>query len=549
MYIPSSLESPAAGDLTGAGPLAPLPVGQQYVTSPKVMEIDEPDTEKRIALGWLGLIVACGLVLRLLMFALGPAAADERAVTDDTPLHMQLAASLVTDQSFAYDPQRPVTGAGESPGAREQLIELRRSAGQLEAPLGGAADGLQPEVWHLPGYPVLLGLMDALGGPTAWLLVLQCALAALASALVFGIMKQTLDKYTPALIAAALVALHPALIITPLSLSDDALFITLLLTGVWGASKRTTPMAVLAGAAISCAVLVRPISIFVGPAIALWMILGDRRASTLGCAMTVMVMSLAGPAMWLGRNIMIDLGPRLSAAATVHAANTANRVEARAAGVEAPEGDALPGVMATGQGDLLAAINRSTFHTLRNNPVELGQVMSLSAWHLLTDHRVEDLYRVMGLTYRPGGVADALATGRVIMPPPTAEDKAVEYLSLGWMIVNGLVMLGALLGLATMTARRQGSLLLLVFAALAYLSFLASGAGVAAWQPVALVFAAMACGALFARAPRPLRLKLKKDKKPRKSKKHKRDDTVFDLDDEHPEADPAARDGLAARPI
>jgi len=458
----------------------------------------------------------------------------------------------VTDQSFAYDPQRPTTEAGALagtlPGAREQLIELRRSAGQLEAPVGGVADGLQPEVWHLPGYSVLLGLIDAVGGPTTWLLVLQCALAALASVLVFGIMKQTLDKYTPALIAAALVALHPALVISPLSLSDDALFIVLLLTGAWGASKRTTPMAVLAGAAISCAVLVRPISIFVGPALALWMVLGDRKANTLGLAMTVLVMSLAGPAMWIGRNIMIDFGPRLSAAGVVHAAQTATRVDARATGAEAPDIDRLPGVLVSGQGDLMAAMNRSTFHSLRQNPVELGQVMSLSAWHLLTDHRVEDLYRVMGLTYRPGGVADAFATGEVIMPPPAAEDKAVGYLSLGWMIFNGVLMLGALLGLATMTARRQGSLLLLVFAGLAYVSFHASGAGVAAWQPVALVFAAMACGALFARAPRPLKLK-KKEKKPKKNRKQKRDDTVFDLDEEYAEADSSARDGLAARPI
>ncbi len=542
MYISNSLESPAA-DLTSAGPLAPLPTGHQYVTSPKVMEINEPDTERRIALGWLGLIVACGLVLRLLMFALGPASAAERAVTDTTPLHMQLAASLVTEQAFAYDPQRPIT----TPGAREQLIELRRSAGQLESSIGGAADGLQPEVWHLPGYALLLGLVDAAGGPTSWLLLGQCALAALASVLVFGIMKQTLDKYTPALIAAALVALHPALVISPLSLSDDVLFITLLLLGVWGAAKRTTPMALLAGAAIGCAVLVRPISIFVGPALALWMILGDRRANTLGYAMTFLVMSLAGPAMWMGRNIMIDFGPRLSAASSVQLATTATKVDARAAGLELPAADGLPGVLVTGSGDLLQAMDRSSFAALKQSPAPLGEVLSLSAWHLMTDHRVAELYRVMGLTYHAGGVADAFATGKVIMPPAAKGEPAERYIALGWLIFNGLILLGTLLGLATMAGRRQGTLLLLVFTGLAYGSWLASGAGVAAWQPVAVVFAAMACGALFARSPRPL--KLKKEKKPKKNKKQKRDDTVFDLDDEHIEADPAAREGLASRPI
>lgn len=537
MHIPSSLESPAT-ELPSAGPLLVEP--RNYVTSPKVMEIAEPDTERRVALGWLGLIVAAALVLRLLLFALGPAAAAERAATDSSPITGQLAASLVTEQAFAYDPQRPVS----EPGAREQLINLRAAAGQLEAGVGG----LQPEVFHLPGYAMLMGLVDAAGGTTAWLLLLQCALAAACSALIYGIVRQATGKHLPGLVAAAIVALHPALVIAPLSICDDILFIFMVLLGAWAAVKQTTPMAVLAGVAIGCAVLIRPISIFVGPAVALWMILGQRKDGTFGFAITVAVMSLAIPALWVGRNIMIEFGPRLSAAPSARLAQTGAAVDALASGHHHRAGhDALMGTMLTGAGDVLDAMDTSSRRALSDHPLAFGSLLSHNAWHLMTDHRADRLYRVMGLTYPRGGAADALTTGRVTTAAHNQRDPASNYLALGWMGLNALLLIGTALGVALMAARRQGAMLLLIVPALVYLSYLAGGAGVHAWQPVALVFAAMACGSVLARGPK--RLKLKKDKKPKKSRKQKRNDTVFDLDEEHTETDLATRGGLASRPI
>ncbi len=539
MYLHNQLESPAA-DLTGSGfgGLSP-----SYVTSPKVLELAEPNTAFRIAMGWLALVVASAVVLRLLMFALGPAAVAERALTDDAPLRAHLASQLLNVQTFGYDAADP---AATSPGMRQSVINLRSSAGQLEAPQGA----LQPEVYEVPGYAIMLGLVDAAGGPTAWLLVIQCALSAVSAALVYGIVFNLLRKPVPALVAAAIVAAHPALVVAPLSLSDDVLFVTLLLLGLYGASRHTTPMAIVGGLALSAAVLVRPISIFVGPAIGLWMVLGDRKASTLGCAMTVAVMSVAGPAMWMARNHMVGFGTRLSSAPTAALAQTAAKVEASALGLPAPEGDTLPAMFLNGQqgDDVLASIHDTSLHTLKEHPLELGAVMSKTAMHLLTDHRVDALYHAMGLTYTPGGVADAFRGDKVIMPPQSAEARSVGYLSTGWLVLNVVLLLWAMLGLATMAGRRQGQLLLLVAAGLVYLVFQATGYGVAMWQPVALVFAAMACGAVFARSPR--QFKVKKEKQPKKSRAEKRAEKVFDLEAEPAFVTPAdQRPGLASRPI
>lgn len=535
--MPPALESPSA-ELAPTGALGET--GTSYVTSPKVLELEEPDTAKRVALGWLGLIVAAGLVLRLLLFALGPAAGAERAMTDDSGLRAHLAGNLLTEQTFGYDAADTALTGG---GLRADTIELRSSVGQLEA----TVNGLQPEVFELPGYAIALGLVDAAGGPTAWLLILQCVLAAASAALVYGIIYNLLGKHGPGLVAAAIVAIHPALIIAPLSLTDDVLFSALLLVGLYGASRRTTPMAIIGGLALSAAVLVRPISIFVGPAIALWMVLGDRKASTLGCAVTVAAMSVAGPAMWMARNHMNGFGLRTSSAPAAALAQTAAQVSAEAAGIDAPARDTLPSSVLTG-GDVLSSLSSGSRQAILDHPEAFGIVMSRTALHLLTDHRVDALYGAMGLSYEGGGAADAFRTGEVIVPPPSPETRAIGGISAGWLAINALLVLGAVLGMATMAGRRQGALLLLVAAGLAYFTFLATGFGPAAWQPVALVFAAMACGAVFARSPK--RFKEPKVKKPKRSRKQKRQDQVFDMDSHLEDLKlPEEREGLAARPI
>jgi len=330
--LPPALESPSA-ELSPTGALGAA--GPSYVTSPKVLELAEPDTAKRVALGWLGLIVAAGLVLRMLLFALGPAAGAERAMTDDTGLRAHLASNLLAAQTFGYDAEDP---AMADAGLRGDTIAMRSAAGQLEQPV----HGLQPEIYELPGYAMALGLVDAAGGPTAWLLILQCVLAAACAALVYGVVYNLLGKHAPGLVAAAVVAVHPALVVAPLALTDDVLFAALLLLGVYGASRRTTPMAIVGGLALGAAVLVRPVSIFVGPAIALWMVVGDRKAGTVGCAMAFAALSVAGPAMWMARNSMNGFGLRTSSAPAAALAQTAAQVQAQAAGVDAPPRDALP---------------------------------------------------------------------------------------------------------------------------------------------------------------------------------------------------------------
>jgi 4-amino-4-deoxy-L-arabinose transferase-like glycosyltransferase len=170
-----------------------------------------------------------------------------------------------------------------------------------------------------PGYPLFLALCQTLFGErTLPARLAQAALGAACVVLVYRLVKSTWPEWhppdaagwTPALIAAALVAVEPYTVLTSAFLLSEALFLPLLLLGLWALASAWTgdpnrihlPSALGAGLAFGAAVLVKPSFALFPPLIGLaWLLVGRRRAAVLGtCALGLGVALAMAP--WWVRN-------------------------------------------------------------------------------------------------------------------------------------------------------------------------------------------------------------------------------------------------------
>jgi 4-amino-4-deoxy-L-arabinose transferase-like glycosyltransferase len=245
---------------------------------------------------WIGLITLLALVLRLTVVLV---AADLPIGLDDMFQYDMLARSIVSGNGYRW--------------YAEEDLELIRRYIDMEPPPGYDPRGIRTS-FRPPLYPAFLAAVYALFGTgTRRFLAARLVQAVLGAALapLTALLARRLgfEKRT-ALGSATIVALYPLLVIYPLALATENLYILLLLLSLWAvlrAGKEGRPRdAALAGALLGITALTRSVVTFFVPlAIAwIWFVAPSRRRGlTKGALLVGCFLLLTVP--WSVRNTLL----------------------------------------------------------------------------------------------------------------------------------------------------------------------------------------------------------------------------------------------------
>jgi hypothetical protein len=126
-------------------------------------------------------------------------------------------------------------------------------------------------------------------------------------------------------------------------------------------------------------------------------------------------------------------------------------------------------------------------------------VMQESALKFFTDHSMGGLYQQLGLTYAPTGLRDKLMQGGFskenlseIFSQPTG------IMALFWSGLNGLLLVGMILGTVMLLVRRHFSALLLLGGVMLYFTFATQTTGLERFRLPVLGVQALLVASIFA---------------------------------------------------
>lgn len=484
-------------DADAAAQPAPKPVA-----SPTRSVLDESQAF------FVTLIFFAAIALRLMFFALGPYGDGERAMYPDSYRYVELSETLVEQGAFARS--GPETGV-----VHEPLAQLRQELGQIES---ADTHGLRSEIMRTPGYPALLGATAWLGLGLNGLLIAQCLFGAVSVVLVYGIGRALLKRPVPALFAAAVVALHPADIAAPTAVLTETCFTLMVLLGLWSVADRETRgigSTTFGGLMIGLSVLVRPVSIMLGPAVALWMVVTDRRLKTFVLATLMVALSLAPGAAWMARNQSVGFGYRLSSIPYINTyfyGNAYMRITEQSgdwkqdwpATVDTLMDELRAERNLNPQGDVFDTMKTLGVEAIRDNPGLYGRVIKESMIKFFTDHSMGGLYQQLGLTYTPTGLRDKLMNGGFSWSNLSDTLKSpTGWLALAWVGFNGVLLLGMILGAVMLLVRGHWSALLLLGGVMFYFAFATQTTGLERFRlPVLGIQALLAASLFVPRFPR-----------------------------------------------
>jgi 4-amino-4-deoxy-L-arabinose transferase-like glycosyltransferase len=184
-------------------------------------------------------------------------------------------------------------------------------------PFNGPGVGFAPTAYYPPMYPALLSVLRWItlhtplpDGATAPVVVLNLVAAAASIVLVYAIARRLADERT-ALVAAALVAFWPNLILHSAVTLSETVFIAVLLFAIWLAvagSWRTLSLARLTaiGAVVGFATLVRPVALpLIGALFVGWLVAGVGWRAALVRTGLVTIACAAVIAPWMIRNAVV----------------------------------------------------------------------------------------------------------------------------------------------------------------------------------------------------------------------------------------------------
>ncbi len=512
-------------------------VGASGETAPQPIVAPERTVYDESQAFYVVLIFFAAIALRVMLFAVGPYGDSERAMYPDSYRYVELSEALVGQGEFGLSV--PETGV-----VHEPLHQLRVDLGQLE-PTG--ADGLRPEIMRTPGYPALLGVTAWLGLGMNGLLLLQCLFGAASVALVYGIGRALLKRPGPALFAAVVVAVHPADIAAPTAVLTETCFTFLVLLGLWSVADRETRgigSTTFGGLLIGLSVLVRPVSIMLGPAVALWMVVTDFRIKTFVLATLMVALSLAPGAAWMARNESVGFGYRLSSIPYINTyfyGNAYMRITEQGGDWKQD----WPATVDSLMGELRAEQNLNpdaeVFDTMKtmglgaiiDNPGLYGRVLKESVTKFFTDHSMGGLYQQLGLTYTPTGLRDKLMNGGFAWSNLAETLKnPTGWLALVWVGFNGLLLVGMVLGAVMLLVRGHWSALLLLGGVMLYFVFATQTTGLERFRLPVLGIQALLVASLFApRFPR-----AEKTRKPKRRWYEQDEEEGDDTDSTEPQA-------------
>jgi len=522
-FLPNNQPKDTAEPLPG-----PIPAEAQQLEA-----VTEPSVHEESKALYIGLIFLGALSLRVLLFMLGPYGDVERAMYPDSFRYVELGEALVGQGAYGL--------AGDEVGVvHEPLQALRQELGQAEPAIG---EGLRPEIMRTPGYPSFIGVSAWLGLGAYGVLLMQCLFSALSVTLVYGIGYALLKRVWPALIAAVIVALHPADVAAPSALLTETCFTLLVLLGLWMVADREARGiggAAAGGLMIGLSVLVRPVSIFLGPAVAIWMIVTDPKLKTAFLAILMLALSLAPGAAWMARNNGVGFGYRLSSIPYINTyfyGNAYMRITEEGGDWK----NDWPATVDTMMGELRAEQNLNpeadVFDTMKNLGVEAvredpqlyGRVMKQSMLKFFTDHSLGGFYQQLGLTYTPTGLRDKLLEGGLSWQNLTESVKnPTGWLAVAWVGMNGVLLVGMVIGGIMLLVRRHFAALLLLGGVMCYFVFATQTTGLERFRLPVLGIQALLLASIW--APRKPRIK-KAKKTPKRRWYEEEDDQATDEDD------------------
>jgi len=400
----------------------------------------------RIAL----LVFAAAVVPRLAVLFAGPWADPERAIFDDSRRHLVLAENLKHYGSFGLADEEPAR-------AWYGVFELRKANGTLPAP---DAHGLYPEAFRTPGYPLfILATSAAAGGDVRAALFVQCVFGAFAAVCLYRL-GLTLGLGRRAAVAAGLLwALHPGLVDRDCQFMTESLFNSF---GVFGLSAaaygpRGWKGWVLAGACLGFAGLVRPLAALYLPAAGYYAWRrADRRVLAAAVVAAVTLLPSVG---WAARNAAVGNGFRVTTVGDMtffyHFAGYTLSEERGADWQKtwperAEEQLAALRPRVKPGADVFAEMRALATEELKARPAVAAKVLAKSWVKLYATHSLGEMYRLLGLEYRPTNLMSRYVLGEAA-PDEPAPPPADAVLPLAWVGLNlaiaGLALAGTVVGL------------------------------------------------------------------------------------------------------
>ncbi|MEM9418864.1 MAG: phospholipid carrier-dependent glycosyltransferase [Planctomycetota bacterium] len=475
------------------------------------------DDQESYAL-YIALIFGIALVLRILVVLMGPMFGIENAYTEHTPHETVLAENLASDQAFGLEAQPEYTLAAEIDALRAERGELTTLEGTT----------LRPEFYEAPGYPAMLWAMKLTGLPMIWLLVFQCVLGALCVPLVYRIGLGLIGRKMPSAIAAAIVALHPALIFAPSTLAADTVVVLLVLLGMFGvahAEERGFRGAIGGGLAIGGAALFSPMLAWLSPILATWMIITERRLKTFALAVLLLIGTALPVGAWVNRNIDQGMGPYVTAQPMMDRLfGTVGAAEKPIAGPYNLESNqklmeafkayaALPDNAET---DTFVLLDRFSLEQVTGDLVgNLTGAIQSTAPKFALDHSLDTAYARLGLEYTPRGYGAQLLGEDVASSG--SQDVATEWITNGWVAFNAATVALMAVGAVLMLWRRRWAGLLLMLMVIGFYLILATANPSETLRLPLIGLQALMITAIL--APGPLKVKKPKKAKVRKAKK------------------------------
>ncbi|MCC7409037.1 MAG: hypothetical protein IT442_13285 [Phycisphaeraceae bacterium] len=458
---------------------------------------------KRTSLRYLTwLILAVALTGRLWLWAVGPAVDVKRAYEPDTGRYVLLAENLLRYHSF---------GKAEEDGLVHKAVEtIRAERGELEAE---DRNGLRPELFRTPGYPLLIAGVLGLGVPLGTVLVLQCLLSVATVAMVMDLGRRWISPGA-GLVAGVILALHPMEIVAPNTLLSETFFVFLMTAGLWLAwGSKGFFSSPWRGFGAGLSALARPIGAVLGPltAVAWWLEQPSGRRALV--AVMLAGMSCVPIGLWAYRNAWASpaLGPTVSTVSTINAwYYTVAHMRLNREGKDwlndwpamVQELSYELAQRAGPEEETFAAMRRLAGEEIRRNPELYLRTIARSEGKLFLDHSMGELCRRLGREYQPTNLRQTLLAGdttwsqkiRQVLAQPSWKMTAG---AMGWTLLNALLAVLAAWGLVRLAVARRWAVLVLLAGGVFYFALATQTVGLERFRlPVAGMMALLAGAAV-----------------------------------------------------
>lgn len=486
-------------------------MGPVFTTTPRDTPVeayagDEPPPPRMSRTIWVWLVLALVLAagLRAGFFMSGPAEDPQRAFGPDSPRYVELAENLREHRSFGRTMES--TGVVHVP-----LERFRSSRDELEP-----ADkvGLRPEILRTPGYPAFISAWLGSEKPLVNVLITQQVLSVVGVLLVFLIGRHLLRSNVAAMIAALIVAVHPADILAANSVLAETLFTTVMLLGFYLVVRNQRFGWILpsTGAlAIGLSVLIRPISILLGPAAAIWFLCTQRSRRGVVLAAIMCVLSLTPTAAWMMRNEKAGFGYRISSVPFINAYfYTVAYMDIQKRDLDHEQDWPMTVERLFGQlhtqiepgEDTFSAMRRLSIDWIKDDPLLYASVLGRSAVKFMTDHSLPSFPSRLDLEYEPKNLRERVFQQGLAALWTAQHPESSTTAPLVWITWNATVVVLTIVGAWFLIIRRQWAALLLLVGTLAYFILATQANGLERFRVPVLGIQALLAGAVLARTRR-----------------------------------------------